>query len=70
MKLRDLMSQVGLAQTDTNLWENFDGSILVGQTSDGEILVSRLNDENPLSVRFSRFDRSISALLHDWMSLV
>jgi len=67
MTLRDLMSQVGLQQTDEALWENHDGTVLCAQLSDGEVLISRLNDDNLLSVRFSRFDRSISALLESWM---
>lgn len=70
MKLRDLMSQLGLAQTDENLWQNYDGSILVAQLPEGEVILSRLNDENLVSVRFCRFDRSIGALLESWMSLV
>ena len=67
MTLRDLMSQVGLAQTDENLWENCDGTILVAQLHEGEVLLSRL--DTLLSIRFSRFDRSIAALLQDWMCL-
>jgi hypothetical protein len=61
------MSQLGLQQTDTNLWENFDGSILAAQLPEGDILLSRLNDDSLMSVRFSRFDRSIGALLESWM---
>lgn len=63
------MSQLGLVQTDEGVWENYDGSILVAQLSEGEILLSRLSDQL-LSIRFSRFDRSIGALLESWMSLV
>lgn len=61
------MSQLGLAQTDEAVWQNYDASILIAQLSEGEVLISRLDDEHLLSVRFSRFDRSISALLESWM---
>ena len=60
------MSQCGLQQTDEGVWENYDGSVLVAQLSDGEVLLSRLDDENLVFVRFSRFDRSIGALLESW----